>query len=892
MDARLARLALALLPVALGGCRSDSLVDALPAPEAHAAGALPRPTEHTLDEGAEARHKAERRAWMRAMHRTAPGVDWQAIERENGRREMARRAALAASGSTNLGLSSWSEVGSRNQAGRMHWAALSPGGQTLYGASALGGVWRAAPDGTGWTPLGDNLYGGSRLLLAVPGLQPGDPEVLLSATSDHQLRLTRDGGASWIIPPGLPQDFASIRGLERLADGPGTILVAGRSGGLARLYASVDGGLTFQERWTSGLSGPPSMFVPRYGAAAASEVWLLHGGRLFHSVNGAQGFSTVATIASATDGVLVGSEAGAPTLYASLRVGGDWALHRSDDAGQTWSQVNGLANYWRALEVSSVDPQLVVYGGVDCWRSVDGGATFQRVNGWGEYYADPANKLHADVQGLVCLPEPGLGGLVERWYVATDGGLYESLDGLQSVSNLSLSGLGVSQYYSTLSSSVEPSRVAVGSQDQGYQLGVVQPSMGPGPSTDLAQLISGDYGHLTSSDGSHGLVYSTYPGFILAQEGETEPILRTIAFPPGETSLWLPPVVADPLDAGTFYFLGTRLWRYERVAVAGWSREQYGEASFTAGGSGLLSAMAFAPTDPERVYAVNTAGYCFSSTDHGLTWQVSGANGPNSHYFYGNALAVHPARPTEAFVGGAGYSGAGVWRTTDGGQTWQPEASGLPSTLVYDLAFAADGSGDVYAATEAGAYQWDRSTGSWQNIMEPGTPLTLYWSVEAVPEGEVGSAVMRFGTYGRGIWDYRIPAGTNGTWTVYGEGLGGANSLTLASATAPNLGNVVRFTVDGAQLPGSGARWLLAGRKRGQLPFAGGVQLVDQVLRLFPLTPAGTGPAGLDRFAFQLTLPNSADWIGATIRFQGVVEDAASPSGTALSNGLEAVFGL
>ena len=55
-----ARLALVLLPVALGGCRSNSLVEALPVPEAHAAGGLPRPTEHTLDEGAEARHKASR----------------------------------------------------------------------------------------------------------------------------------------------------------------------------------------------------------------------------------------------------------------------------------------------------------------------------------------------------------------------------------------------------------------------------------------------------------------------------------------------------------------------------------------------------------------------------------------------------------------------------------------------------------------------------------------------------------------------------------------------------------------------------------------------------------------------------------------------------------------
>jgi hypothetical protein len=74
----------------------------------------------------------------------------------------------------------------------------------------------------------------------------------------------------------------------------------------------------------------------------------------------------------------------------------------------------------------------------------------------------------------------------------------------------------------------------------------------------------------------------------------------------------------------------------------------------------------------------------------------------------------------------------------------------LPSTLVYGLAYAGDGSGDVYAATEAGAYCWSRATATWENIMGTEAPITLYWSVEAVP----GLPLMRFGTYGRGIWDY------------------------------------------------------------------------------------------------------------------------------------------
>ena len=51
----------------------------------------PAPTEHDLDDDAESKNKELRERWIEEMHRTAPGVDWRAIERENGRREMERR---------------------------------------------------------------------------------------------------------------------------------------------------------------------------------------------------------------------------------------------------------------------------------------------------------------------------------------------------------------------------------------------------------------------------------------------------------------------------------------------------------------------------------------------------------------------------------------------------------------------------------------------------------------------------------------------------------------------------------------------------------------------------------------------------------------------------------
>jgi MYXO-CTERM domain-containing protein len=44
---------------------------------------------------------------------------------------------------------------------------------------------------------------------------------------------------------------------------------------------------------------------------------------------------------------------------------------------------------------------------------------------------------------------------------------------------------------------------------------------------------------------------------------------------------------------------------------------------------------------------------------------------------------------------------------------------------------------------------------SWTDITGNEAPITLYWSAEALAHENT----VRFGTYGRGIWDYQFPEG-------------------------------------------------------------------------------------------------------------------------------------
>jgi photosystem II stability/assembly factor-like uncharacterized protein len=215
----------------------------------------------------------------------------------------------------------------------------------------------------------------------------------------------------------------------------------------------------------------------------------------------------------------------------------------------------------------------------------------------------------------------------------------------------------------------------------------------------------------------------------------------------------MPPVVADPLDNTRFFFLGQRLYRYTRTGTSTWSNVQWSTFDFTVGGAAWMSALDFAPSDPQRAYAVNEEGRLFWSADHGVTWTQSSSIGGGPQYFYGQSIEAHPHNPLVAAVGGSGYSTAGVRRTFDGGVTWLALTTGLPQTLVYDLAWATDGSGDLYAATESGPYRYDTQQLTWVPIAENRTPITTWWSVEIVNQGRTA----RFGSYGRGIWDYELP---------------------------------------------------------------------------------------------------------------------------------------
>ena len=468
--------------------------------------------------------------------------------------------------------------------------------------------------------------------------------------------------------------------------------------------------------------------------------------------------------------------------------------------------------------------------------------------------------------------------------------MYRSLDSMASVENLSLDGLRVSQYYSTLTSLADPEHLAAGSQDQGYQLSLAPAAAGT--IKDFQQVIGGDYGHLRSGTGTFEYVFGSYPFLLLVMVG-TQPSIPVIEnIPPGEFHAWLPPLEPDPADPKNVLWCGERIWLYVKDASANdWTPQLYSAQSFAASPQEYISAFAFSPLQPSRAYLATSAGRLFVSNDTGVTWTQSVSGGPIENFAF--STAIHPSEldPELVYVGGSGYSSASVLRSQDGGVTWGAWEEGLPDTLVYSLAEAPDGSGTLFAGTEQSAYRRSASGAGWVEITGAAAPVTTYWSVEAVPAADA----MRFGTHGRGVWDY---AHTPSSLTPYGCRVNPAGSLVHLGGSAA-IGDVLTLGLDnplgtqgtatplvqvalaadpafpcGSSLPGFG----MAGPgAAGELLLSLAGPLPPAVAGSIPWASPGT-PAPVD-----LPVPLDSGLVGQTVYAQGLLVDPVAAGGVGLA---------
>jgi uncharacterized protein (TIGR03382 family) len=640
-------------------------------------------------------------------------------------------------------LAGWEERGPAQGGGPVEQVTAGPGG-TLLAAAGLGGLWRGSSDGSSWTHV--HAAPGRALHFAAATPDPGGtgPDLLFIASFEDGAWVSVDDGASWAEPswsPSAPSGVSvAARELRQAVDGTLYLHLFTSD---SSVWRSDDGGQSFTR--LGGTAELETPWVERLPGGAADVV---HAALDCAPAVSTDRGLTWTTLGPGGEGCsprrLSGSEAGAPRLYWQSEA----LVLGSDDAGESWSVLqegepgfDGPPHTWVG---SAVDAELVLaqeaYSAVPT-VSRDGGASFARPPWWDEVRS-------VDWDGLADARVVPDGAGRERWLLATSRGPHESTNGLLTVSSISGVGLQNGVHHSILTDPIDPSQALLGGMGSGLQW-AWQEEAGALWSTET--LWEGQVGHLSSSDPGHALVYGGADFGLLVRHGEGPEGVSWFAQEGWMHDQLLPAVVADPGDPERVYVPGKQLWVWERTEAGGseWAPAAVSSQRFDATDpSDELALLAFAPDDPQRLVGLSRYGQVWRSTDKGESWRAGAELGLYVSS-QGNpaALVVDPGDGDHLLAGGTSYSGATVFESWDGGESWEEADQGLDvQARVVDLGIASDGT--AYAATLAGLMVRWSGAAAWTPVDRTGGPETAVSTLEVLGDGTV-----RVGAWGRGVWD-------------------------------------------------------------------------------------------------------------------------------------------
>jgi photosystem II stability/assembly factor-like uncharacterized protein len=741
--------------------------------------------------GEEGTERAKRTAWFELLHQAAPGTDWKKIEYQN-RIERHRNRAASAFFRNNCQLESfadgyfsgfWKEWGSSNQAGSVFDTEYDPNTNEIWLISAGGTLWKGLISGSQWEVVNQDLrftpgmlqfmdYGDSRRLIAFTGRLP---------------HYSDDEGYTWTPATGITHNdrWGDIHSPMAVAGETPAVYVLAKPSYWAdiQLYRSVDYGETYLP--VSSFNTEDFRKLKLISPHHSNQLYLIekmsnNSAKIYRAnhitgqlewINEQTNLNYGGARANMTGTV---DQNGTLHLYIYTNPQeGVWQVHHSTDEGISWNYRGDLpVSPWSVgLYVSPSNPQLLLMGAVECYRSTNGGQSWEKKNDWWDYYDDVEGSLHADIMHF---SEYKNANGQDFLLVSNHGGISISYDELQTVQNIGMNGLNVSQYYSVRTDPTDPQFVYAGSQDQGFQRSADFDEHPPG---EFEQVISGDYGHIVFGDDGQSL-WTVYPGGWVTHYNNPKygGIHGSYDLASEEESVWLPPLMASPFPEDDAIYMaggninggpGSYLIRLNPEGNQ-IEPEQINFNFSENSGGGQLSSMATAPADYFRWYAATTNGRFFFSEDGGYEWEQSLNFLPEGHYLYGQTICVSNSDPMTVYLGGSGYSNPAVYKSTDGGHSFEPMDNGLPSTLVFGLVSNEDES-LLFAATEAGPYVYVTENEQWYDLAGQCAPAQTYWSVEYLP----AERIARFGTYGRGIWDFEVETMVNTTsaparsWKIY-----------------------------------------------------------------------------------------------------------------------------
>lgn len=633
----------------------------------------------------------------------------------------------------------------------------------LYCGAEGGGVYKSTDKGLSWFSVTDPLIAtGAVRSIAI---HPTNPDTAYFGTNGIVYK-TSDGGQSWFtslifsglwvnelaVHPTQPQFVfaATNKGYFRSADAgqnwdhiynvecwdldvhPGDdpivyLLKTNTAEKRCEFFKSEDYGLTFQLKDTGWFNGAdPS----RFDGGARMSVTPADPGRIYciligQSKPGDDGFI----------GVYHSDDAGETWTLPSGQTGGPYSA-----AHPNLMTINPTAGgyqqgfYDLAISVSHTNPDHLLTGGTSLWRSTTGAATFQQMGGYGGFLS----WIHPDIQDIRTY-----GG--ETW-MATDGGVNYSPDFFASHEARN-NGIVSSQFWGF---------------DNGWNEDIlVGGRYHNGNSVFYENYPEGLFLRMGGAEAPTGYVnwgnnrrtyFSDIGGRIVPLSPEEEVKSFSVALWPhesyveGESSEW----EWHP-HCWNIAWIGfeNKLWKTEN---GGSSFEMVHAFGPVAGDR--LSDIEISWADPHTMYVVQRSSNrkIWKTTDGGQTWSqiTPPASLTGNNNWRNMSLAVDKQQPETLWMMLTyGPNGFKVFRTTNGGQSWEnmttPSLDGFsPYSILHQ-----QGTSGVYLGCKGGIFYRNNDMSDWE-LHGEGFPISAEPNV-LKPFYRDGK--LRTGTWNRSIWE-------------------------------------------------------------------------------------------------------------------------------------------
>lgn len=671
----------------------------------------------------------------------------------------------------------WRLIGP-HRAGRVTAVAGIAGRPAVYYmATPGGGVWKTTDGGQVWKPIFDDARVASIGALA---LAPSNPEIIYVGTGEQTegdgVYKSADGGATW-TNVGLRETHYITSIIVDPRD-PNVVLVGAfgdQTPSQARgVFKTTDGGKSWKQVFFPGdrTSIADMCAAPGDSRTLYAATWPIRFGpgeqqpesQIFKSTDeGAtwQPLSGAGLPEKSRGRIGVVVAPGDRRVYAIMNQG----FFRSDDAGESWKQITNDprvvgSGYFSRVFVDPKNADVVYVMQTSMYRSTDGGKTFEA------YKGAPSGE---DEHVLWIAPDDP-----QRMILGSDQGATVSLDGGQTWSIWYNQPTG--QFYHVITDDQFPYYAYASQQDSGSVAVPVRSDFGQITFRDWFSTGAFESGYIAPDLSNPNLIYSIgWYGSVLRMDRTTGQISTVFIPGPKYRYTWETPLVFSPSDRKTLYVGmqhvlktsdGAATWQEispdltqtakaqltekpaAQLARAGHAEaEEEGEGGQQRSEQGVILSITPSALQAGEIWVGTSSSQVQLTRDGGATWRnVAPPEMPAN-----SRVSLIEASPLDAETAYAVASARNdlhpyIYRTRDGGKTWQKIVAGLPERGVAHVVREDPArKGLAYAGTDNGAYVSFDGGDHWQ-------PLQLNLPTSPVRDLTVHGSDLVAATYGRGLW--------------------------------------------------------------------------------------------------------------------------------------------